>query len=86
LPCTPHSQAMYKPGDHLALCDSCGRRFYGSELRKDWRGFMVCKKDYEPRHTQDNVQTRSDRQTVPNARPEVTDVFLNPGDVTAEDL
>jgi hypothetical protein len=77
---------MYRSGDHLAICDSCGMRFYGSQLRKDWRGFMVCKDDYEPRHPQDTVQTRSDRITVSNARPEVTDIFLNPGDVTVEDL
>ena len=76
----------YRPGDALAICDSCGMRFYLSELKKDWRGFMVCKKDYEPRHPQDSVRPRNDRITVPNARPQVDDVFLEPGDVTPEDL
>lgn len=76
---------MYKPGDSLAICDSCGLRFYLSELRKDWRGFMVCKKDFEPRHPQENVRMKVDKITVKNARPE-RDVFLEPGDVTAEDL
>jgi len=61
-------------------------RFFLSELRQDWRGFMVCKQDYEPRHPQDTVETKDDRITIENARPQVTDIFLNPGDVTAEDL
>jgi len=77
---------MYKPGDNLAICDSCGLRFYGSELKKDWWGFMVCKKDYEPRHPQDSVKVTADRIVVNDARPEVTDIFLEPGDVTPEDL
>jgi hypothetical protein len=57
-----------------------------SELRKDWRGFMVCNKDYEPRHPQDTVKVSADRIVVDDARPEVTDIFLEPGDVTPEDL
>jgi hypothetical protein len=77
---------MYKPGTALAICDSCGYRFYLSELRKDWRGFMVCKRDYEPRHPQDYVEVKPDRIVIDNARPEVTDIELNPGDVTPEDL
>ena len=77
---------MYRPGTAWAICDSCGMRVYLSELRKDWRGFMVCKKDYEPRHPQDNVQASADKLVINNARPQVTDIFLNPGDVTPEDL
>ena len=76
----------YIPGDALAVCDSCGYRFHLSELKKDWRGFMVCKKDFEPRHPQDSVKVRADKIVIDNARPEVTDIFLNPGDVTPEDL
>lgn len=77
---------MYKPGDHWAICDSCGMRFYGSQLRKDWRGFMVCKDDYEPRHPQDKVRATADKITVSDARPQVADIFLDPGDITPEDL
>jgi hypothetical protein len=77
---------MYKPGDSWAICDSCGRRFFLSQLRKDWRGFMVCKQDYEPRHPQDTVKVTPDKIVIDDARPQVADVFLEPGDVTAEDL
>lgn len=77
---------MYRPGDALAICDSCGFRFHLSELKKDWRGFMVCNKDYEPRHPQDTIQTKKEKIVVKDARPEQEDRFLEPGDVTAEDL
>jgi hypothetical protein len=77
---------MYKPSEHLAICDSCGYRFHSSELRKDWRGFMVCKKDYEPRHPQDFVTSSPDKISVKDPRPEVADIFLEPSDVTPEDL
>jgi hypothetical protein len=77
---------MYRPGTAWAICDSCGFKFYLSELKKDWRGFMVCKDDYEPRHPQDTVQSTADKIVIDNARPQVTDVFLDPGDVTPEDL
>lgn len=76
----------YQPGDAFAICDSCGLRFFLSELKKDWRGYMVCKDDYEPRHPQDTVKSRADKIVIDNARPEVTDIFLEPGDVTPEDL
>lgn len=77
---------MYKPGDALAICDSCGYRFHLSELRTDWRGFMVCKKDYEPRHPQDTIEVKKERIVVKDARPEAEDIFIEPGDVTPEDL
>lgn len=77
---------MYRPGDALAICDSCGYRFHLSELKKDWRGFMVCKEDYEPRHPQDTIEVKKERIVIRDARPEVEDIFLEPGDVTPEDL
>lgn len=77
---------MYRPGDAYAICDSCGIRYFLSELKKDWRGFMVCKKDFEPRHPQDSVKVTPDKIVIDNARPEVADIFLEPGDVTPGDL
>lgn len=77
---------LYRPGDHLAICDSCGLRFYGSELRKNYRGFMVCKDDYETRHPQESIKVKKERIKVDNPRPQTADRFLEPGEVTAEDL
>lgn len=76
----------YRPGDHLAICDSCGLRFHGSELRKDYRGFMVCQNDYELRHPQESIKVGKERIKVDNPRPQTADRFLEPGEVTAEDL
>lgn len=76
----------YRSGDYWVICDECGFKLRGSETRKRWDGMRVCEKDWEPRHPQDFVKGRTDRQAVPNARPESPDVFLDPGDVTEADL
>jgi hypothetical protein len=49
---------MYKSGDWLALCDVCQHRYYASELRKRWDGYMVCKHDWEPRHPLDFLKVK----------------------------
>lgn len=76
----------YRPGDHLALCDRCGFEYYASQLRKTWDGLLVCDKDWEPRHPQDFVRGRPDRQAVADARPEPDPVFLTTNQVQPEDL
>lgn len=76
----------YIPGDFYRICDVCGFKVRASETSKRWDGLMVCKADWEPRHSQDFVRGRRDKQTVPNPRPEAPDVFLNDNDVTADDL
>jgi len=63
----PHK---YIPGDHWAICDECGLKYRRSEIRKRWDGAMVCKKDWEPKHPQENVRVRVDRIKVDHARPE----------------
>lgn len=68
----------YKPGDWNAICDECGFKFKGSELRKRWDGYMVCKDDWEPRHPQDFVRGVKDSQPLPWTRPEAPDVFRDP--------
>lgn len=76
----------YKHGDWNAICDVCGFKFKASQLRRRWDGFMVCEKDWEPRHPQDFVRGTKDDQSVAFTRPEPTDTFLSPGDVKASDL
>lgn len=34
------------------LCDYCGQRYQYNVLKKNWRGFMVCPDDYEPKEPQ----------------------------------
>ena len=68
----------YTAGDWLAICDSCGFKFKASQLKERWDGLMVCKKDFELRHSQDFVRTKQDKITVPWTRPRSDDVFIYP--------
>ena len=70
-------QNWLKLGDYNAVCDSCGRKFKASTMRKRWDGMFVCKEDFEPKHPQLSLKVRSDKQQVPIPRPEpVQDTFL----------
>ena len=73
-------------GDANGICDRCGFKYKMSELRRTWDKLMVCKWDWDPRHPQDFVQARRDKQIVPYARPEPEDVFLTATEVTKDDL
>jgi hypothetical protein len=73
-------------GDSKACCDVCGFHFKGSQLRKRWDGAMVCSKDYEVQHPQDNIKIRAERNNVKDARPEPEYRFLAVGEITAADL
>lgn len=64
-------------GNWNSICDSCGRKFKASTMRKRWDGLLVCQEDFEIKHPQLSLKVRGDRQTVPWVRPEATsDVFL----------
>jgi hypothetical protein len=58
----------WKPGDWNAVCYRCGFKFKASELRKTWKGFYACHKDWEPRHPQDFVRSIPDKPGVPWAQ------------------
>ena len=82
---------MYVHGQWNAVCDRCGNEYKARQLRREWTGLRVCSgagtlNCYEPRHPQDFVRGKADRQTPPWTRPEQPDVFLAPGDVTPDDL
>lgn len=66
----------YNAGDWNATCDSCGRKFKASQLRKRWDGLMVCEEDWNPRHSLDFVRSHADHQTPPWIRPRPADVFV----------
>lgn len=66
----------YKPSDWWAICDSCGKKYKASELKRRWDGVMVCPADWEIRHPQDFLRSKPDKIAVPWARPQVTDTFL----------
>lgn len=56
-------------GDWNALCDSCGRKFKASSLKKRWDGLIVCKEDWEQRHPQDLLRVQREQISVPWSRP-----------------
>lgn len=76
----------YVAGDHWVICDVCGFQYRSSQTRMRWDNLRVCTKDWEPRHPQEYVRGKKDRIAVPNPRPQPPDVFIEPGDVTADDL
>lgn len=86
---TPRGPADYLAlGDYNAICDRCGKKFKASQLTKDWQGFMLCSRDWEPRHPQDFVRARSAAEPapVPFVRDMPTATFVDvcmPNDRTA---
>ena len=73
-------------GDCKACCDVCGFDFKGSQLRKRWDGAMVCSADWEPRHPQDSIKARAERNNVRDARPEPAIRYLAVGEITSDSL
>ena len=63
------SKDKFRLGEHLVQCDLSGFTYYASDTRKTWDGFIVGKDQWEPRHPQDFVEVRADRQYVIDARP-----------------
>lgn len=81
----------YKHGQYNAICDRCGFKYKSGQLRHEWTGLRVCSGGgtndcFEERHPQDFVKGKADRQSPSWVRPEAEDVFVNPGDITADDL
>jgi len=73
------SRDYFKLGDFNVICDICGYKFKGSELRRRWDGFMVCSDDWEPRPPQEYVRGIKETFNTPYSRPESPDVFIVEG-------
>lgn len=73
-------------GDSKSCCDVCGFDYKQSQLRKRWDGAMVCEPDWEPRHPQDSLKARPERNNVKDARPAPAYHFVEPGENTADKL
>lgn len=79
-------QTYFAPGNYNVICDRCGFKVKASDTKMEWNGLRVCRRHWEPRHPQEFVRGRTDKQSVPNPRPEGRDLFLKPGDVTADNF
>lgn len=69
-------KSRYDKGDWVALCDSCGRKFKASHLKRRWDGLMVCHEDWEPRQTQDYVRGKAEKQIPVWTRSEPADTMV----------
>lgn len=72
------SQEGYRKGDHWLIDARTGFRIRRSDARKEYTGAIVHKDDWEPRHPQEFVRGKRDRQAVPEPRPEPIDTFNGP--------
>jgi len=59
--------------DYNVICDASGFVCKRSECKYTWDGYLVRKDFWEPRHTQDVLPSKDDRQDLPDARPERSD-------------
>ena len=61
--------SQYKRGEWKAFCDRCGTRYFGSQLRKEWTGLMVCQRCWEPRNQQDFLKGVKEKLVPAFVRP-----------------
>jgi hypothetical protein len=60
-----------------ALCDYCGQRYPYQTLKKNWKGFMVCPEDYEPKEPQlTPLKYRGDAIALQDPRPDRTEPLM----------
>jgi len=66
----------WKAGDFNAICDNCGQKYKGSQLKLQWNGFRTCSTCFDIRQPQDFVRGMVDDQTPPFTRPDATPTFV----------
>jgi hypothetical protein len=66
------------------ICHQCGFKKKSSEITKQWDGLLVCRECVDPRHPQDFVRGRRDRQTVPFSNPQSLTPTFASGDYYAD--
>lgn len=67
------------------LCHVCGFKKKSSEIRKQWDGILACLECYTPRHEQDFIRGRRDRQKVPFSNPQSQTPTFVTGDIYVDD-
>lgn len=79
----------YQAGKWKAQCDRCGFDFLNTQISKEWTGLRVCHDCLDPRHPQERLRGKADRQSTPWSRPETDGPDVSPGsgnEVTSEGL
>ena len=68
-----------RPGDHLVVDDRTGFTRWASQVvRETLTGFMVRRGRADPRHPQELLRTRADKQAVKNPRPPGVANYVGP--------
>lgn len=83
------AKEYYKPGDNWVICDECGAKRRASDVVTRWDNATVCKEKSrcnEERHPQEFVRAVEDNSLPAVVTGEPTDVFIDPTDITADDL
>lgn len=68
----------WEPGLFKRICDRTGFAVLSDQTTKQWNGIVVRRESAEPRHPQEFVRGRSDKQTVPMPRPRQVEEFVGP--------
>lgn len=79
----------YHMGDWLAACDRCGQTFRASRMRAEWTGLRVCRSCWEPRHPQETIRGKKDKQSPVWTRPRQDGPDVSPGsgnEITEDDV
>lgn len=66
----------YKAGTWNVICAVCGGKYKSDEVLKRWDGLIVCKADYETRHTLDFIRAPQETPPVPFTAPQLPVVFV----------
>lgn len=69
---------VFVPGLFKRVCDRTGFAVLSSETTRQWNALVVRRGSAEPRHPQEFVRGRSDKQTVPMPRPRQVEEFIGP--------
>lgn len=83
---------QFEPRQWNVICDRCGSKYKARQLKQEWNGLRTCfgagtRDCWEPRHPQDFVRGKPDRQSPAWTRPEGADVFISDiGEVSGDDL
>jgi len=70
-------ESFFSPGEWNVQCFRCGFKYKSSEVRRQWQGYWVCNRCWEPRLPQVFVRAVPDNPSVPFAQPESV-VYVGP--------
>lgn len=77
-------KSRYVPGTYNVISDLSGFEYKRKDMMFTWNGLLVGKDEWEEKHPQLTIRAKSDRQSVPDARPPQESVTVDPFDVSTD--